>query len=107
MDTVTAMDRSNLGPFEAFMRAAESVAGEPVKGRELIRQPGETTIAPRPGLSEMDEFWGLFGIKPTDVYREQKVWEGIEKGQAGRMGDETARLRKEEPSYGVEGQPSP
>jgi hypothetical protein len=110
MDTITAMDRANVDPFEAFVRASENLRRNPETGEHkiylgspgLIREPGQTTAEPRAGLSELEEFWGLFGFKPYDVQTEMAAWERVHKAQAAQMAEESKKLERSDLTRGME-----
>ena len=77
LDTITYLDRSNLGAVEGGLALARALrkAAEGVGLAEELKDPyvglAEETMGPRPGLTETDEFMGLLGFKPTAIPTKQ------------------------------------
>ena len=72
MDTLSYLDRANLGPMELFGSVARIIHEEGAtmgaweRSRYLSRMHKDM-FAPRTGLTELDELLGLLGIKPFPV----------------------------------------
>tara|TARA_R100000081_G_C4719977_1_gene117491 strand:- start:227 stop:535 length:309 start_codon:yes stop_codon:yes gene_type:complete len=70
MDTITYLDRSNLGAVEAAVRASRAYRRLGVELGVLEEVPemrtGDT-FGPRTGISSIQEFLGFLGFKPVMV----------------------------------------
>ena len=72
MDTLSYLDRSNLGPMELLAKVSRMIHEEGVEHgawerNKLLSRIHADMFAPRTGLTELDELLGLLGIKPFPV----------------------------------------
>ena len=70
MDTISYMDRANLGPIEGLIRSARwarRTGAESGWWSGVPEMREGYTMGPRTGLTEREEFAGLLGFKPIHV----------------------------------------
>jgi len=82
MDTLSYLDRANLGPMELFAKVQRMIHEEGARLGAWKRNPALSRIesdmfAPRTGLTETDELLGLLGIKPFPVPTSQAASQKI------------------------------
>ena len=78
METINILDRANVGPVDAMIEASQKKRGVRVGALE-----------PRGNLTELDELWGMIGMKPIAIPRYQFVLE-----QGAEAAADEARVQK-------------
>ena len=109
MDTLSYLDRANLGPMELLAKIARMMHEEGAEGgawsySTKLSRVEKDTLGPRSGLTELDEFLGLLGIKafpvPTSEAAHQRILDevvekiGRERADAERTSEERVIKRR-------------
>ena len=88
MDTITYMDRANLGFVESAVRGSRGFRnfGNKLGLLEEVPEMGTgDTMGPRVGLSEAQEFAGYFGFKPVIIPKASEVTARDSKRRRGEL----------------------
>ena len=105
MDTISAIDRANLGPVE-WMNAKTKELGrgwDPASDRRMRPSDfSEDTMSPRRGLEWYDEFLGLMGIRPMPIEHGFIAGKKIQQRHIADLRKATSRAELSDP-YRYEG----
>ena len=103
MDTLSYLDRANLGPMEVLAKISRMIHEEGAqlgawKRNPLLSRIHKDMYAPRTGLTETDELLGLIGIKPFPVPTSEAAHQKIIKAWKLHLGQAAfeAKLTEEE-----------
>jgi len=100
MDTISAIDRANIGPVEWINAKTKELGRGYDPASVILTRPSdfsEDTMTPRPGLTELDEFLGLIGIRPMQIMHGHISGIKIQQRQIAELRRAAARARLSDP----------